>query len=143
MAGIEITVLDGESKELEDRLVHILEEHSMEAGSPFIEDDVSIRATDGGKLVGGLTGKAHLGWLYVKLLAMASGTRGKGVGASLMTRGEEVARGMGLVGVYLDTYDFQAPAFYERLGYTEIGRLPAAGGHPQRIWFRKLFEETA
>ena len=143
MSGIEITVLDGASKDLDDQLVDLLETHSEEAGSPFVETDVSIKATEAGKLLGGLTGKAHLGWLYVKLLAMAPEARGHGVGAKLMRRGEEVAREMGLVGVYLDTYDFQAPEFYEKLGYTEIGRLPAAGGHPQRIWFRKLFEDTA
>ena len=24
-----------------------------------------------------------------------------------------------------------------------LGRLPAAGGHPQRIWFRKLLAQSA
>ena len=100
-------------------------------------------ATWDGELLGGFSGKAHLGWLYVLLLATAPDARGTGVGAALMKRGEVIARNMGLVGVYLDTYDFQAPGFYERIGYTEIGRLPAAGGHPQRIWFRKLFEDAA
>lgn len=143
MSGIEITVVEDEAKDLDGQLVHILETHSSEAGSPFVEEDVGVRATQDGKLLGGLTGKAHLGWLYVKLLAMTPDARGKGVGARLMERGEEIARGMGLVGVYLDTYDFQAPGFYEKIGYTEIGRLPAAGGHPQRIWYRKLFTESA
>lgn len=143
MSSIEITVLDGPSKDLDDQLVDLLETHSKEAGSPFIETDVSIKATRDGELLGGFSGKAHLGWLYVRLLATAPNARGTGVGAALMKRGEEIARRIGLVGVYLDTYDFQAPEFYEKLGYTEIGRLPAAGGHPQRIWFRKLFEDTA
>lgn len=140
MSSIDITVLDGVSKDLDDQLVEFLVTHSQEAGSPFVETDVSIEATEDGKLLGGLSGKAHLGWLYVRMLATAPDARGGGVGAKLMQRGEEVAREMGLAGVYLDTYDFQAPGFYEKIGYTEMGRLPAAGGHPQRIWFRKLLE---
>jgi len=142
MSSIEITVLDGVSKELDDQLVEYLVSHSEEAGSPFVETDVSIQATRDGKLLGGLSGKAHLGWLYVRMLATAPDARGSGVGAKLMKRGEEVAREMGLAGVYLDTYDFQAPGFYEKIGYTEMGRLPAAGGYPQRIWFRKLLEQA-
>lgn len=143
MSGIELTVLDGASKDLDDQLVDLLETHSREAGSPFVETDVSIKATRDGELLGGLSGKAHLGWLYVRMLATAPDARGSGVGAKLMKRGEEVARDMGLAGVYLDTYDFQAPGFYEKIGYVEMGRLPAAGGHPQRIWFRKLLEQAA
>ncbi|MCI5076246.1 GNAT family N-acetyltransferase [Oricola sp.] len=143
MGSIEITVLDGASEDLDDALVDLLETHSKEAGSPFVETDVAIRATRDGKLLGGLSGKAHLGWLNVRMLATAPDARGSGVGAELMQRGEEVARKMGLAGIYLDTYDFQAPGFYEKIGYTELGRLPAAGGHPRRIWFQKLLARPA
>jgi GNAT superfamily N-acetyltransferase len=111
MSSIEITVLDGPSKDLDDQLVGLLETHSTEAGSPFVETDVCIKATRDGELLGGFSGKAHLGWLYVRLLATAPDARGTGVGAALMKRGEVIARNMGLVGVYLDTYDFPGAGF--------------------------------
>jgi GNAT superfamily N-acetyltransferase len=60
----------------------------------------------------------------------------------LLADAEVHARGEGLVGVYLDTYEFQAPGFYEKMGYREFGRLPAVDGHPQRIWYAKIFDGT-
>ena len=45
-------------------------------------------------------------------------------------------------GVYLDTFTFQAPRFYESLGYVECGRLPAVRGHAQRLWFAKALDEA-
>lgn len=134
----DITIIEGEAKALDDRLENLLDWHAMEAGHPFIYDHVNLQATNrDGEVVGGLIGKAQLGWLFVRLLALAPEARRSGLGGKLLARAEAVAGEMGLCGVYLDTYEFQAPGFYSRLGYSEIGRLPAAGGHPQRIWFAK------
>ena len=68
--------------------------------------------------------------------------RGGGIGAQLLARAEAMAREDGLVGIYLDTFEFQAPRFYLREGYREIGRLPKVGDAPQRIWFAKEFNDT-
>jgi GNAT superfamily N-acetyltransferase len=95
-----------------------------------------------GSLLGGLYGWGQLGWFFVKLLALAPGARGRGIGGQLLGEAETHARRSGLVGIYLDTYEFQAPEFYAKMGYTEFGRLPAAGGHPQRIWYAKTLDET-
>ena len=94
---------------------------------------------DGG-LVGGLAAYEDQRWLYVKLLGVAEASRGGGIGRRLLAQAEDHARRKGLVGVYLDTFEFQAPRFYKELGYTECGRLPATGGAPQRIWFAKTFD---
>ena len=48
--------------------------------------------------------------------------RGTGVGASLMTAFEDEARKRGCTHVFVTSFTFQAPGFYQRLGYKEIFR---------------------
>lgn len=121
----------------------ILDETALALGRPFVNDRVHIRASaPDGTMLGGLVGARLQGWLYVKLLAVSEQARGRGVGARLLAAAEEMARGEGLAGVYLDTFEFQAPRFYVREGYAEIGRLPKSGEAPQRIWFAKTFDNS-
>jgi GNAT superfamily N-acetyltransferase len=138
----DFTIERGEGTALNETLETLLDVHAKDAEHPFIVDHVFWKATDdNGGVVGGLSGKSQLGWLYVELLALAPQARGSGLGGTLLEKAEAFAREKGLAGVYLDTYEFQAPLFYEKCGYTEIGRLPAADGAPQRIWFAKALDQ--
>ncbi|MBC2773845.1 GNAT family N-acetyltransferase [Rhizobium sp. AQ_MP] len=102
-----------------------------------------MRALDAdGGFVGGLIGAYLQRWFFVKFLAVAPEARGRGIGAQLLARAEALALEDGLVGIYLDTFEFQAPRFYLREGYREIGRLPKVGDAPQRIWFAKEFNRS-
>jgi GNAT superfamily N-acetyltransferase len=76
-------------------------------------------------------------WLFVNWLWVADGYRKHGVGSQLMTGAEADARGAGCRAAYLDTFTFQAPKFYERLGYREFGRLDDFPPGHSRIWFSK------
>jgi GNAT superfamily N-acetyltransferase len=78
-------------------------------------------------------------WLFVNWLWVAEPYRKHGVGSQLMTGAEEFARAQGCRGAYLDTFTFQAPKFYERLGYREFGRLNDFPPGHSRIWFSKLW----
>ena len=73
------------------------------------------------ELVGGLVGEYGLGWLHVTMLAVAPERRRTGIGAQLLEMAEQWARSRGALGVNLDTIEFQALAFYERLGYRKFG----------------------
>jgi len=140
---IEILKFDGEDEAFEKRLDGLLDDHAEVNGTPFDPQTVGFAAHNGdGAVVGGLYGWGQLGWFFVKLLALAPEARKTGAGGRMLAEAEAHARAEGLAGVYLDTYEFQAPGFYEKMGYTEFGRLPAAGGHPQRIWYAKIFDGT-
>jgi GNAT superfamily N-acetyltransferase len=76
-----------------------------------------------GSTIGGLWAKSVYDWLFVELLVVPERLRGQGVGADLMRRAEMVAAARGCVGVWLDTFSFQARPFYERLGYSVFGTL--------------------
>lgn len=72
---------------------------------------------------GGLLGHTHWNWLFVSHLWVADPLRGRGYGRALMVQAEEEALRRGCDHAHLDTFDFQARAFYERLGYTVFGQL--------------------
>jgi GNAT superfamily N-acetyltransferase len=76
-------------------------------------------------------------WLFVNWLWVADPYRKNGVGSQLMAGAEAAARAQGCRGAYLDIFTFQAPKFYERLGYREFGRLNDFPSGHARIWFSK------
>jgi N-acetylglutamate synthase-like GNAT family acetyltransferase len=46
-----------------------------------------------------------------------------------MAEVEQQAKKLGVTDIYLDTYTFQAPGFYAKLGFEEVGRYT---GFPTR-----------
>ena len=78
---------------------------------------------DQGEVVGGLWGRTGYSWLYVELLVVPESLRGKRVGTELLGRAEAEAFARGCRHVWLDTFEFQARGFYERLGYRCFGEL--------------------
>ena len=82
-----------------------------------------------GRIAAGLAGETYCGWLFVRYLWVSDELRGRGVGRELMARAEARARELGCHSAWLDTFSFQAPGFYEKLGYEEFGRLDYPPGH--------------
>lgn len=92
-----------------------------------------------GKVVAGLNGHSDWGWLFVKLLWVSDGYRKSGLGTRLMKEAEAEAKRRKCKNVWLDTFSFQAPRFYEKLGYRKFGELndyPA--GYKRHFYFKKL-----
>lgn len=88
------------------------------------EEAVNIFLRDeNGAVVGGLLGHIKWKWLYVSKLWVADDHRGKGHGAELMQAAEDHARSRECIGSYLDTFEYQARPFYEKIGYQMFGTL--------------------
>src|SRR5262245_60252644 len=84
---------------------------------------VAALARRGEALIGGATGFTLWGWLFINYLWVSDELRGLGLGTDLLGKAEAVARGRGCLAVWLYTFSFQSPGFYERLGYRQFGRL--------------------
>ncbi|MGW8953361.1 GNAT family N-acetyltransferase [Streptomyces sp. NPDC055709] len=98
------------------------------AGTPH-EDEVPLQVwvvdETSGELAAGLAGRTWARWLHVDLLWVDTPHRGAGLGSQLLTAAEREARvGRGCTHSRLETWDFQAPAFYRRHGYAVVGRVP-------------------
>lgn len=76
-----------------------------------------------GEVMGGLTGHIWGSWMHVAFLWVSETVRGQGHGTRLMDAAEAMARERGAKGATLETFDFQAPAFYRGRGYIVCGRI--------------------
>ncbi|BCG24577.1 N-acetyltransferase [Pseudomonas tohonis] len=92
------------------------------------------------EVIGGLYGEIFYRWLYIELLAIPEQARGQGTGSQLMEMAEHAAREKGCVGIWLDTFDFQAPEFYKRHGYTAFGQVEDFPPGHRRFFFQKRLD---
>ncbi len=90
----------------------------------------AIHITEGDEVTGGIVGMANFDWLIVQYLFVPDTMRGQGVGTRLMADAERFAREHGCIGVWLDTFSFQARPFYEKLGYSVFGEIE---DHPRGL----------
>lgn len=64
-------------------------------------------------------------WLRVEVLWVDEAARGRGIGSRLLAEAERLAREMGARNAALETFEWQAPRFYQKHGYEEVARLRA------------------
>lgn len=79
-----------------------------------------------GQLVGGIQGSIEWDWLHITHLWVKN--RRRGLGRQLLGTAEGFAKQNGKRGLFLDTLDFQAKPFYEKLGFAVIGKIEDAAG---------------
>jgi GNAT superfamily N-acetyltransferase len=92
---------------------------------------------EGGAIKGGVLAYVWGGWLHVDILYLADELRGQGWGTKLMEAAHAIGREKGASGAYLDTFDWQARPFYERLGYELVFEVPGIPEGHTRYYMRK------
>lgn len=100
---------------------------------------LSAQSPDG-SIIAGLVGETAWGWAFVDLLWVDAAHRRHGIGRRLLQAAETETQARGCVGVYLDTFDFQARPFYERQGYAVFGVLEDYPIGHRRFYLQKRFD---
>jgi GNAT superfamily N-acetyltransferase len=140
----EYVVTDAATAEDREAVLAPLMAYNDERGPPHGFQRLSVLLRDPeGKIIGGLIGRIVYDWLYVELLAVPEGLRGRGVGAELMRRAEAGAIERGCAGIWLDTYEFQARGFYEKLGFEVFGTLDDHPRGMHRYFLRRRLPDQA
>ena len=93
---------------------------------------------DAGNVVGGLLGHTKWRWGYVSKLWVPAELRGRGYGSALLVAAETEAWSRGCLGMFLDTFEYQALPFYERHGYELFGTLEGFPPGYRQHYVRKL-----
>jgi len=130
MTESEPVVGTGDSK-LDQRLSDELDTYNA-AATPGVApaEELTVRIEEDGQLLAGASGWT---WGQAAGIAMTwvdARQRGSGLGSALLDSFEKEARRRGCTHVFVTSFTFQAPAFYQRNGYREIFRwegVPTAG----------------
>lgn len=108
--------------------------------SVYTDFEMFARDTDG-QVVGGMFGHSGMGWLYIDYLWLREDQRNNGLGSLLLRMAEEEAQARCCKGVFLYTYSFQAPGFYQKQGYQIMGVLEDCPPGHQRYYLKKTLSQ--
>ncbi|HEX2592466.1 MAG TPA: GNAT family N-acetyltransferase [Rhizomicrobium sp.] len=104
-------------------------------GVPFA---LTITAGDDPAVHGGLWALSLWGSFYIALVVVPADARHHGLGRELMRQAEAEALARGCRQMWLDTYAFQARAFYEQLGFAVFGQIEGPAPMFPRYFMQKL-----
>ena len=94
---------------------------------------------DTGTLLGGLAGFTWGGYGMIDWLWVREDLRHHGLGARLVRAAEDSARVRGCRIMRVNSHTFQAPPFYDGLGYTRIGSADGTPvGHGEVFFAKRL-----
>jgi len=132
---------DAPSADQRDQLLKLLLDFNGRYTGHIVERPdlgILLRHPDTAEIVGGLYASDEYNWLFIKYLVVPDALRGQGLGRALMTEAERVARERGYLGIFLDTFDFQARPFYLKLGFEQFGELEGNADTPRRFFLKKV-----
>ena len=96
----------------------------------YVEDD-------SGELMAGLVAETFGNWLEIEYLFVKEDLRGQGIGSQLLQRAESEAKKRNCRFAFVNTYQFQAPAFYQKHGYQKVFTLKDYPCTGERHYYQK------
>lgn len=136
MSELSIKVETPPSKETLAVLDNGLDTYNAKFSPEHFDEFVTALKTPAGEVKGGIYALTWAGMLFIKWLWIDEAYRRHGHGRRLMESAEEEGRRRGCTAVWLDTFEFQARPFYERLGYSSFGTLDYPAGF-KRFFLQK------
>ena len=128
--------VEASDPEVEAVLLQGLLDHAGEIGATRSTFNVVTR-DDAGAVRGGVSVIMNFDVLWLKMVWLDEAWRGHGHGRPLIDAAEAEGRRRGAVLAWLETFDWQARPFYERLGYAVYAELPHDGGRHTRFFMKK------
>ena len=139
-----IHITDRDDDAFADFTLDALRKFNASKAGPSHARPLAVEIHDAqGQPLGGLTGSTSFGWLFIKIFVISESLRGQGVGTAVMQAAEREAVARGCHSAWLDTFEFQARRFYEKLGYSCFGQLPDYPVGHRRFFMRKSLVSPA
>jgi len=136
-----INVLKGmtseEKKYIGDRLSQFNKDQAPPGYKSYRLDVDLVLKDENDKVMGGLIGVIYRFCLFIDTLWIEESLRGQGHGKALVIDAERIAREENCLFIHLDTFSFQAPDFYESLGFKSFGVLDGYPGDLKRYYMKK------
>ena len=141
---IELCEEDDECLELEAFLIDRVHEFNAQATGYFDARLIGgrLRGEDG-TVIAGFNGHTWGGCCVISHLWVHSLQRGRGLGRSLLDAAEQEAARRGCAQIVLSTHSFQAPGFYEHLGYAKQAVVEGEPkGYASIVYVKRLGSAT-
>ena len=106
------------------------EEAESKSLNLYVEDEK-------GNLLAGLVAETFGNWLEIEYLFVKEELRGQGIGSKLLQQAETEAKNRNCRFAFVNTYQFQAPDFYQKHGYKEAFALKNYPYTGQRFYYQK------
>jgi GNAT superfamily N-acetyltransferase len=140
MAKIEIAIGNSNESEIGSFLEERLYDFNVQATG--ITDGMMLNALvhdEMGNVIAGINGHTWGGCCEIKQLWVDEAYRRQGLGYQLMQAAEQEARHRHCHQILLATHSFQAPHFYEKLGFDRLASVPDyPQGHQQIFYIKRL-----
>jgi GNAT superfamily N-acetyltransferase len=134
-----LTVTDAPSADARAVIMGGLNRYNREQAGYWDSRGLAVLVSDPSseQVIGGVLGHTSLGVAFIDLVFLPESARGQDVGRRMMREAEDEARRRGCRAIWLYTISFQAPGFYERLGYRRFGAIDCDPPGTSRIFFVK------
>jgi GNAT superfamily N-acetyltransferase len=137
---VKIDIINEEDAALVDKLVAGVRQHNFDNMGQETSKTLTVVAHDDeGKLLGGVSGRTIYKNFLINVLWVDELSRGAGLGRELMQLAEAAAKKRGCLLAQVDTLSFQAPIFYQKLGFDIVGQVPQIDDIPARFFLMKRY----
>ena len=135
----DITVTDAPSADAREVIERGLSRYNREQAGYWDWRPLAVLVSnpDTRDVIGGVLGRTSLGICFIDLAFLPEEVRGHDIGRTMMREAEDEARRRRCRAIVLYTASFQAPGFYERLGYRRFGSIDCDPPGTSRIFFVK------
>ena len=126
-----------ESKRTQE-LANLIRAYNKSNREPSKSEPLNIYLEDEqGNLVAGMVAETFGNWLEIEYLYVSDDLRGQGIGSKILKMAERESKERGCKYSFVDTFNFQAPKFYEKYGYKEVFALKKYPYTGERYYYTK------
>ena len=130
--------LENIESERTQELANLIRAYNRSNREPSKSEPLNIYLEDeGGNLVAGMVAETFGNWLEIEYLYVSDDLRGQGIGSKILEMAENESRNRGCKYSFVDTFNFQAPEFYEKHGYKEVFALKKYPYTGERYYYTK------
>jgi len=127
------------SADLEALVEGVRQHNFAQMGEERAKPLAALARDESGQLLGGVAGRTIYWQFLIEVLWVAESHRGRGLARRLMALAEAQARRRGCLAAQVDTLAFQAPDFYQKLGFAIVGKVDGVAQSPDRYFLLKHY----
>ena len=136
---MKVEIINEECAAIFDELVDGVRNYNFEMISEKSKPLTVTARGQNNELLGGVSGRTIYNQFLVGVVWVDEKTRGTGLGRELMELAEAEAIERGCLASQVDTLSFQAPDFYQKLGYHVVGAITGINESPDRYFLLKKY----